>query len=110
MRFLADESLQRAENDQSAWGLTAGAELAYNLNKYVSVVAGGQFRSVRDDGFDGWDYGSGSDHFLRFNLGFKYRIAAHVHGAGEIINRSDVNIWTNRSGKSNGKAKDCDSE
>lgn len=80
--------------------------MAYNLNKYVSVVAGGQFRSVRDDGFDG----SGSDHFLRFNLGFKYRIAAHVHGAGEIINRSDVNIWTNRSGKSNGKAKDCDSE
>ena len=89
--FLSDNSLQNIE-DNNAWGSAFGAELAYNLNNNWTLYGSGQYRTVYSDGLDGWDYGSGSDSYVRATVGVKYRFT--VKRDEEIVlNKSDFNFY-----------------
>ena len=85
-------------SESMATGFAFGAEISYNINSNLSVYMSPQFRTVNSDGMDGWDYGTGSDHYMRTNLGVKYRFTTKVKTeSGEeetAMNMSDVNMWS----------------
>jgi len=90
--FISDNSLQNIE-DGAAFGHVLGAELAYSVNSNWTLYGLFQHRTVYSDGLDGWDYGTGSDQYLRMNLGVKYRFTKKSDDAEEL-NVSDINMWS----------------
>lgn len=90
LSFLSDGTLQNVENT-GAFGHVLGAELSYNANENWSFYGLFQHRTVYSDGLDGWDYGSGSDAYLKMNLGVKYRFTSKNEDA---LNTSDRNLWS----------------
>lgn len=87
--FKGDNSLQNYLHTE-AWGLQGGLELSYAFNSHWSMYLSAQYLSVFHDGFDGWDYGSGSDAYLRGGLGITYRFTS-----AEKPNLADCNVFDN---------------
>lgn len=97
--FQADHSEQ---NKTAGWasGYALGVEASYHLNKHWTVYASPSFRYVGTDALDGWDYGAGSDHYVRTNVGVKYRFAQKKKsedGVASMQNFSDMNLWSAES-------------
>lgn len=92
LHFISDNSLQNIEDD-AAFGHVLGAELAYSANSNWTFYGVFQHRTIYNDGIDGWDYGAGSDQYLRMNLGVKYRFTKKTDDAEEL-NVSDRNMWS----------------
>lgn len=90
--FMSDGTLQNTVDD-GAFGTALGAELAYNLNDNWTILTNSLYNTVYNDGLDGWDYGSGSDHFVRANLGIRYRFTSRQND-DIVLNKSDLNFFT----------------
>lgn len=91
--FKSDNSLQNTETG-SAFGHVFGADLGYRVNKNWSFYSSFQHRTVYNDGFDGWDYGSGSDNYVRMNVGVCYLF---TDKGTDDVNRSSQNLWSSQT-------------
>jgi outer membrane protein OmpA-like peptidoglycan-associated protein len=94
--FQADLSEQ---NQTSGWasGYALGLEASYHMNANWTLYLSPSFRYVGTDALDGWDYGAGSDHFVRTNVGIKYRFAKKKKNEeldAFSQNLSDMNLWS----------------
>jgi outer membrane protein OmpA-like peptidoglycan-associated protein len=90
--FKSDGSLQRITDDASL-GSAFGAELSYNLDENWSIHATGLYNTVFNDGLDGWDYGSGTDNFVRASFGVRYRFTAKKDDE-VVLNKADLNYFS----------------
>tara|TARA_Y100001933_G_C18806455_1_gene483124 strand:- start:205 stop:798 length:594 start_codon:yes stop_codon:yes gene_type:complete len=51
-----------------------GFGLQMNLKKHIAIVAKYIINEIEDDGFDGWDYGSGVDRYATMSIGLKINL------------------------------------
>ncbi|MBH83555.1 MAG: hypothetical protein CMP70_02640 [Flavobacteriales bacterium] len=51
-----------------------GLGLQVNLKNHTAIVAKYIINEIEDDGFDGWDYGSGVDRFAIISIGLKLNL------------------------------------
>jgi hypothetical protein len=45
-----------------------------NLKNNTAIVAKYIINEIEDDGFDGWDYGSGVDRYATISIGLKFKL------------------------------------
>ncbi len=71
-RFLvADDSPNGSMND-SYWETRLGAGLQYELNSYLRLELDIAYNVAFNDGFDGYNYSTGSDPYLSTGIGLAY--------------------------------------
>lgn len=51
-----------------------GLGLQMNLKNHIAIVAKYIINEIEDDGFDGWDYGSGVDRYATMSIGLKINL------------------------------------
>ena len=51
-----------------------GLGLQMNIDNHTAIVAKYIINEIADDGFDGWDYGSGVDRFATFSIGLNLKL------------------------------------
>jgi len=97
-RYLMSDQTMTSGESGSAAGMAFGVEVEYALNDNWSLFLSPQYRTVFNDGLDGFNYGSGADYYCRTNLGVKYRFTATVKDeSGEesqVANVADLNMFS----------------
>ena len=61
------------ENEVESIKTDIGFGVQYNYNDSISFNLDRSFNRVSDDGFDGWDDGTGNDKFIFTSIGISYR-------------------------------------
>ena len=89
--FLQDNTVQNYL-DESAWGVQYGFEFSYRFSQNWSMYYKAQMNNVFSDGLDGWDYGDGSDMYVRNNIGVTYKFVSKKNETEN--NLSETNIWS----------------
>ena len=75
-RFLVYDDSQLPINspDGKANKKALGLGLQMDLKNHTAIVAKYVINEIEDDGFDGWDYGSGVDRYATFTVGLNFSI------------------------------------
>ena len=87
------------ENETESIKTDLGIGVRYDYNDRISFNLERSYNRVADDGFDGWDDGTGNDKFVYTSLGVSYRLSN---------NKGSVNSLTTRIQNFNDECFDCD--
>ena len=87
------------ENEIESIKTDLGIGVQYDYNDRISFNLERSYNRVADDGFDGWDDGTGNDKFMYTSLGISYRLAKKKASVDSLITRIE---------KFNDECFDCD--
>lgn len=71
--FISDDSKISGESG-TAFQVGIGLGMRYHINRNLHAYISTEFRTVFNDGFDGYDYGSGRDHMMQTTVGIRYSL------------------------------------
>ncbi len=71
-RFLVADDSPNGSMDDSYWETRLGAGLQYELNSYLRLELDVAYNVAFNDGFDGYNYSTGSDPYLSTGIGLAY--------------------------------------
>ncbi len=80
-QFLISDDAADDVNKGSFWESHLGAGVQYELNSYLRLELESNYNIAYTDGFDGYNYGSGSDPYLTTALGIAYTFGPKEHKA-----------------------------
>lgn len=75
-RFLVNDDSELPINSPNGTAnkKALGIGLNMNLKNNTAIVAKYIINEIEDDGFDGWDYGSGVDRYATISIGLKFKL------------------------------------
>ena len=73
------------ENETESIKTDLGFGFSYNLNDRLTLNLERSYNRVADDGFDGWDDGTGNDKFITTLLGVNYKLASSKGSVESLI-------------------------
>lgn len=71
-RFLEADNSPNGTITDNFWEVRLGAGLQYELNSYLRLELDLAYNVAYNDGFDGYDYSTGSDAYISTGLGLAY--------------------------------------
>ncbi len=78
-RFMAGDDLPFNSTSGNAMNVGLGLGIRYHINNNLHLNLASEFRTVFNDGFDGYDYGTGRDQMLQTTLGIRYTFGKGKH-------------------------------
>lgn len=85
-RFLIFDDASNNEEESSTLSTNLGLGLRYQINTHWRAELQTNYQAVFNDGFDGWDYGSGADQFIYTSLGVAYTFGDSKKSSMEQVN------------------------
>ena len=82
--FISDDVVF-LENEVESIKTDIGFGVQYNYNDRISFNLDRSFNRVADDGFDGWDDGTGNDKFIFTSIGISYRLSKKKVSVDSLI-------------------------
>ena len=86
--FISDDVVF-LENEVESIKTDIGFGVRYNYNDIISFNIDRSFNRVADDGFDGWDDGTGNDKFVFTSIGISYRLSKKKVSVDSLITRTN---------------------
>ena len=81
--FIYDDIVFLENETESKTDLGFG--FSYNLNDRLTLNLERSYNRVADDGFDGWDDGTGNDKFITTLIGVNYKLASSKGSVESLI-------------------------
>jgi outer membrane protein OmpA-like peptidoglycan-associated protein len=76
--FISDDGRISGESG-TAFQMGIGLGMRYHITNNLHGFISTEFRTVFNDGFDGYDYGSGRDHLMQTMIGIRYTLGKGKH-------------------------------
>jgi outer membrane protein OmpA-like peptidoglycan-associated protein/opacity protein-like surface antigen len=78
-RYLVGNAGLLNQETGNAFNVGAGLGIKYHFTDNLHINLSSEFRTILNDGFDGYDYGSGRDHLLQTTIGIRYSFGKGKH-------------------------------
>lgn len=85
-RFLNFDDASNNSEENSVLSSNFGLGLRYQINNKWRLEIQSNYKAVFNDGFDGWDYGSGADQFIYSSVGVAYTFGNRKNASMEQVN------------------------